>query len=458
MYTELWIITAAVIAIGGVTIYSRSGDALHPAVVMAAPFGYFYGLWPLLLNREGGLTEYIEAKHLEVSALLFLAAISAMYVGLSHAANLGTSARHLRSLNRNAAHLPPSTRQKLYGVAIVLGALALAAYSSTFNFSVDEFVRVYSRHKGGGSTDSGYIGEAINFSLPAILLLAVAVRARGQLEAKDILLALIIALPQLLHGTFGGRRGPIFIILMTLLFAWFIATRRTPRLAHIILAIAAIGVVMIGIQENRRDVYIGSDRDFDLSRAMDGIAPREVEIGNEYLNAVIFVETARFHEDYFWGYRYLVTLFIRPIPRQIWPNKYEDVNATWMENFGEDGGNGRIREATGLAVPAGVSTGSIADGFMEFSWGVVLMFYALGRLYAYVWRRHRIEGGYWTVLSFLMLGLSIYLPSQSLSAWLVRFIYGAAASYLLLHFVGGTSVLRRRALPATDELRGRRLT
>jgi hypothetical protein len=201
---------------------------------------------------------------------------------------------------------------------------------------------------------------------------------------------------------------------------------------------------MLSIQENRQEVYVGSGESFEVSRALDAIAPSEVEVGNEYLNAVAYVATSDFHQDYYWGYRYFVTFFIRPIPQQIWPTKYEDMGATWLEDFGSKASNSRIFEATGFAVPGGVSTGSIADGFAEFSFGVVAMFYLLGRLYGHVWARHRTTGGFWTVLLFLMLGLSVYLPSQSFSAWVVRFFYGAVGSYVLLRLVGARDLFKAR--------------
>jgi hypothetical protein len=200
---------------------------------------------------------------------------------------------------------------------------------------------------------------------------------------------------------------------------------------------------MLAIQENRQEVYIGSNAEFDFSRALDAVAPSEVDRGNEYLNAAAYVVTSDYHNDYYWGYRYFVTIFIRPIPQQLWPTKYEDMDATWLEDFGGNESNSRIYEATGFTVPAGVSTGSIADGFAEFGWGVVLMMYILGRLYAEVWRRHRLAGGYWTVLMFLMLGLSVYLPSQSFSAWFVRFMFCSAGSYLFLALIGGSAMLKR---------------
>jgi hypothetical protein len=184
--TEICIATGLVIAIGAMMAYWRSKDALHPAVVMAAPFGYFYCLWPILLNREGGLSQFLSDDRLEYCAMIFLAAIAAMFLGLNHKTKLAASTRGVQSLDNVAAFLPRLVRRKIFVVACVLGTLALLAYGSTFNYSPDFFTRLYSSHKGGGSVASGYIGEAVNLSLPAILFLAVAIRARGRLTATGL--------------------------------------------------------------------------------------------------------------------------------------------------------------------------------------------------------------------------------------------------------------------------------
>jgi hypothetical protein len=51
---------------------------------------------------------------------------------------------------------------------------------------------------------------------------------------------------------------------------------------------------------------------------------------------------------------------------------------------------------------------------------VLPLFYLVGRAFAFVWRKHRLEGGLWTVILIEMLIPSVYLPSQSFSAWLHR--------------------------------------
>src|SRR5262249_54378114 len=106
-----------------------------------------------------------------------------------------------------------------------------------------------------------------------------------------------------------------------------------------------------------------------------------------------------------------------------------------------------VREAVGFVLPLGISTGSIADLYVEFSWGAVPVYLLLGLAYGYVWRRHRLEGGYWTLLYFLMVGLCIYLPSQSFSAWAVRLLYGAIFSYLVLRLLFGGKLLKRVKRP-----------
>jgi hypothetical protein len=44
--------------------------------------------------------------------------------------------------------------------------------------------------------------------------------------------------------------------------------------------------------------------------------------------------------------------------------------------------------------------------------------------------RHRLEGGFWSIIFFTMLALSIYLPTQSFSAWLLRLMFMSGFAYL----------------------------
>jgi hypothetical protein len=110
------------------------------------------------------------------------------------------------------------------------------------------------------------------------------------------------------------------------------------------------------------------------------------------------------------------------------------MHADWLSDLGVRSSLGRYLRVVGFALPRGVATGSIADLYYEFWWGALAAYYFIGRAFAAVWRRHRNRGGYWSVLFFLMLALSIYLPTQSFSAWAQRLLFMWLISFLLWKF------------------------
>jgi hypothetical protein len=314
-----------------------------------------------------------------------------------------------------------------------MGALAVGAFLVQLE-NVGGFVSAYSHGKGGGRAESGIVGEAILLSFPALLVLALSVYAEARpVTALHAAMALFIASPHLIQGFLGGRRGPLFLVLTMLLFSWLIAKGKRPSLGAIVISVCAIGFAVIFVASQRQHIYLGSQESFEFSRVFqgDGLAPEEVDPGNSYVTAISSIIAADFYDDHYWGYRYFVTFFIRPIPKEIWPTKYEDMGGEWMEQQALGGASWRFANSLGFALPTGMSGGSIADGYVEFSWGVVLMFFLIGRAFAASYARHRNEGGFWSIIFFTMLALSIYLPTQSFSAWMLRLIFMTAFAYLL---------------------------
>jgi len=433
---------AVVCALACLTAFSATRDALHPAVFISPLFGYFYGLWPIMLNNDGGLEALVNPSDLAKVALVFLLSLSALFVGLLWGTKDKARALAVTGQGRGFLVLPAEKSDRLFKLSVLLGGLAVIAYVIQLD-NVGGFMRAYSRAKGGGSSGSGYIGEGILLSFPAILFLALSVRASGgRVRLVHVVTALAIGMPHLLQGTFGGRRGPLFLILSTLLFSWFLARGKRPSLVAIVISVVFLGMAMVVVKSQRQHLYLGSDGHFELSRVFDedGVTAGEVDGGNSYFTGVAQILAADFYGDYHWGYRYFVTFFVRPIPKQIWPSKYEDVGATWLEQERNDEETGRFSSIVNLSLPRGVSGGSIADGYVEFSWGVILMFLLLGRVFAAIYWRHRNQGGFWTVLFLMMLALSVYLPSQSFSAWMHRLLFMGIFGYVCWRlFVGEAS-------------------
>jgi len=426
----IFVLTGLVVLIGGFLAFRRSRDPLHPGVFLAPLLAGGYAVWPLALNRGGAIEDLFGSTLVEKVATLYACSLFAFYVGLLHSARV---ARRLRadpeSGRRNAFAwtIEEVQRRHIYRTALFLGSLAVAAYWYTLS-AVGGFFEAYSRHKGGGYATSGYVGEAGLLAYPGIILLAIA-RNRRRIRPIDVLAAIFLASPHLLQGIVGGRRGPLFLVFATLFLAWYLAKGSPPTLRTAAAGMATIVVAVIFVWTQRQHVYLGSEGAVDVSRVQTVLEPEDLR-QNDYVSGITSVLTADHFGRFYWGYRYLVTVLIRPIPRQLWPTKYEDVGATWLGQFEKDEGGAETFEAVGFYSPMGSSIGFIADLYQEFWWFCVVVTYLFGRLHAWCWLKHRLQGGLWTLLFCEMLMLAIYVPTQSFSAWFHRYLFMAFFSIL----------------------------
>ena len=424
MYEFLVSLTAATIVIGAIYAYQTTKDALHPAIVLAPTLLFVYGVWPFILNSDGGLNRLFTHGELDYVGMLYLVSIVALYIGLV-ASGKPRERQAIRDRVRNRRDifsllLDDRTRKQVRSIAIFLGVIAcfLYWYSIYLGGGIYES---FNQAKGGGARlGSGYLSESVMLIYPAIVLLAVS-RQGLKLRGADMTYALVFASPHLVQGTLGGRRGPLFLALMVLFIAWFIARGRRPTLKTTVIAVALIGASLIVVQSQRAYVYLGSQEQFQAERVTHVIDPTALT-SNDYVAGVANVVRVNFFDNFYWGYRYFVTIFIRPIPRQLWPTKYEDVGADWVTQFARPG-QSEFFQALGFSPPEGSAVGFISDIYQEFWWGAVIVIYFLGRGYVAMWRRHNLEGGLWTVLFVEMLILSVYIPTQSFAAFYHRLLF-----------------------------------
>ena len=421
MFEIYCVLTGALIVFFGFTAYRQSRDALHPAIVLSPLFLFMNAVWPILLSRDGGLTVFLSEEALEKTALLYLITLTFFYCGLIHRARVPA---RIRRGGHGLIRFAPTAlqRERLYAVSILFGLLSVVAFWYMLG-NAGGFAEAYGRVKGGGHASSGYVGEATLLSYPAILFLALSKRGTRRLSLGIVALALLFASPHLLQGTFGGRRGPLFMVLTVLFFAWHVAKPTKLSIKRTLLAIGTIGLLVIAVWSQRQIVYLGSEGEIESGRIAEILAPDSVDTGNTYVNSGLAISTVDYFGDYYWGYRYFVTLVIRPIPKQLWPTKYEDMGADWLYRYGDDQRSQEYIEATGVAWIAGSAMPAIADGYLEFSWGVVILFYVTGRLFSYAWRRRIERRGLWEVIYLVMVILGIYLATQSYSAWAHRLMF-----------------------------------
>ncbi|MEX1027719.1 MAG: oligosaccharide repeat unit polymerase [Candidatus Paceibacterota bacterium] len=412
----------------GVRCWLRFGDPLHPAIFISPLFAYSYAIEPWLLREQ--LSRWFPDEDILLWVVLFnLLGVAAFAAGISRSRWAGMAKWQIQQQHE----LP---RLYLLSSALALSLVAFLAYAYTLA-NVGGFAAAYSRAKGGGYAGSGYIGEAMNLGLVGALFVGLARRRVGLRLIHWMMLLLGIA-PNLLQGTFGGRRGPLFLALGVTMLAAVLAARRQPSVAKLTASVLAICLAVLFVWSQRQHLHLGADElDIRWERLADFATATDADQGNNFIYGTGHVLTAMETKRYSWGREILVNTLIRPIPRQLWPTKYQDVGATWITESTPGYGNFSAREwneAVGWVPLGGSSAGTLSDLFGEFSWFAIGVFYAVGSGFSYVYWKHRSVGGLWSLLLLESLTLTIYLATQSFSAFYYRLLILAVPTVLVWKF------------------------
>jgi hypothetical protein len=414
----------ALIVLGCMALaYARSRDALHPMVVLGPFLIYVFVVRPLLLSVSGELEVYLSTGQIAFAQTLFTLGIVLLCTGLLY----GIPQRP----GRIRFQVDPWTRRRLVYVASFLGTMAVLTYSLQLMLGGGLFA-VYSHRKAYLSVGSGWVDELVNLSIPAAALLLLAWQGhRGR--RRYLFLALFFASPLLIHGFLGARRGPTFIILSTFLVAWYIGSGQRISLWKVISRFALIGVLLVFLVSQRRTIYLGSDFSFGARDLWNALVPTEVTNADDTVFAYGSVNVYSATGTHYWGLRYATTYLVRPIPRQVWPTKYEDLGLGWMLNQRDMSGiaDAQWREVLGWIPVRGSAVGFVGDLFLEFSWLGLLGCLALGRFFGWLWTRARLRGGFWSLLYIEAIALSVYVATQSVSAIFHRFLFLALPTWLL---------------------------
>ncbi len=397
-------------------VWTRTRDLLHPLVLMTPMLVYMYGLRPVLLQSNNQLLVHFSSEQLLLGLLVNAVVVSGFCFGLICRCDLPRHASLSFSLT-------PSQQQKIFQLGCILGVVAGAAY--WYGISQNGgLARVYGQAKGHVILSSGYVAEAPMLAFPAIMLIFLSRRGK-KLRPSDIILGLIFAFPHLLHGILGARRGPTFLVMGTLIFSWYVATGRRPKGIPLTIGLAATVILMFFLISHRNQIFLGANVDVDTASVVETAFPTTAKLGDDVVFGIAQSNVANGTGRHYWGARLGVILFVRPIPRQIWPSKYEDSGFGWMRATDNLHGYkfSEWRRIMGWRPQAGSSGGFTADLFCEFSWFAVLAAWCFGRGFAYLWRNANVRSGIWTIFFLESLILSIYVPTQSVSAFMHRFVF-----------------------------------
>lgn len=407
MLTFLIWLTIVVAAVLVCFSLHHSRDTFHPLVLTLPMFMFIYGYLPLSLIDSGELFSFVSEDQADfaqsVSLLVMLAFSGGCLWGGAWSASLGE-----RRLN----YRPETLRIG----AMALGAIGLAAWLYMLRES-GGFESAFGGSYGMVWSDIGYIRDSVYLLLVAILLLlSPQLFSPGRVYWWAAIL--VFAAPWAIQGLLGARRGPTFVLAIAIGVSWFMARGKRPSILLIAPAGAALGLLMLFLVGNRGS--IGLETDLNLSSERIGETFKASE-SNEYIFSTGCISASRQTGEFFWGKRLLAQVLVRPIPRQLWPNKYADFGVPELEQNAGVAGAG-LQAVMGWAEIPGAAAAMVADIWVEFSWGAIPFAGLCGWAYGYCWKRAITEGGVWITQYVILLILSVYLITQGMEPVIFRLL------------------------------------
>jgi hypothetical protein len=427
-FLTLICLTAFTIVLSIVIGYRRSRDPFHPMVYIGLMLLYFYCYMPIRLFTQDpqGLFRF-----LSINQLIFIQGLNLAGV-LALAAGILAGSGNIRYV-RQPGILPGlgvTAVRRIQTASILIGLIGVSAYAYGL-ISIGGFGAAYGKGYGGGWSDSGWVREAIFLTIPALLWLMMS-KANRKLSAGDLVLIGLFISPLMIQGLLGSRRGPTAMAVVVLLFGWMMIRRKRPALMAVVMGAALLGSLMIFLVVNRSNIYLGSDRQLDYESV--GSFGSTAGEGNEYIYGGGAMVLAHKEDRYYWGKRYLTIFFVRPIPKEIWPDKYEESSQMLgIPNIEKNLGVGtdEFEDVLGWPGARGAAPGIISDMWVEFSWYFVAPLFFIGYFYGRAWRHALAKGGRWIPNYVLMTSLSIYLIAQTFEAMAFRYLIAAAGSWIV---------------------------
>ncbi len=311
----LLLLTAVSIGSSSLYAWRLSRDPLHPVPLIGLMFAYMYVLRPLLMLQAENVADYLTQEQVNRGLLVNYFCVSGFCLG-------GILSCRKLDKKRLALTMSQKSRDKVHSLGVLLGTIGCVGYILGLLVS-GGFSAVYSHAKGHIISSTGYLGELPLLCYPAIMLVMLARRGRT-IRRTDWGFAICFAMPQLLHGILGARRGPTFLIVATLFLSWFIASGRRPKVMPLLLSLVLAGSLIFFLISHRDQIYLGSSFDVDVDKVWNTAFPTTASTADDVIFGIGLTNISEATGRHYWGSRILVVLLARPIPRQIWPSKYED--------------------------------------------------------------------------------------------------------------------------------------
>jgi oligosaccharide repeat unit polymerase len=408
MLTSLIWSTGLLCVITVVFTWTKHKDVFHPLILITPMFGFVYVYMPLRLLDDGEIFSYVNESQAVFYQVLILLGLTGFVLGCLKGSAYGPK----RTWSNGSATYD---RNKIQLGGYFLGSLGLACWVYCFR-NVGGIANAFSEANARGWSDFGFIREAAYLMIVAQLLLL----SPEGLDLKNNtwrLAVVLFAVPYLLQGLLGAQRGPTFLIIATLTISWFLGRRSRPPLVVVLGGGGALLFLMLFLVTNRGKIHLGSD--FDVKTDVSDFF--SASTANEYIFGIGATTTTNQTGKFYWGRRYLAQVLVRPIPRQLWPTKYQDFGIPEIEQNAGAGVEG-MDSVMGWQAMTGAAATMIADVWIEFSWLYLPFLVAVGWLGGYLWRRAIWQGEQWTTIFTVVLLLSAYFVSQSGEAVIFRLL------------------------------------
>lgn len=429
------LIATAITLSFGIAIYRRCQDIFHPAVLFMALSVMVYVILPvyLLLTQPDQVYRFLSEERVVVALGVVWMILAGCMLGFWIATKRGPSPKRVEREQVFGTQSGLELRLVIASLVLLgLGGLGYATNLADYGWAA---VLEIDAERYAEERPTGYLGELTHALVPAALLGGfLAWRSRyGRVGLAVFLLGI---LPWLVSALLGGRRGPAIIALLGAVFAmnfW----RRSLRLPTFMVWVALVALLVTFLIANRGTL---EQRNYGNWAPLTEAIYLNAFEGNEFIYGGGAIAVRAETGEFYWGRRQIMTYLVRPIPRHIWPTKYEDA-AEWLGLPEWQVSNYAVFPTMaafllGWAPPLGAAPGLAADLWID--WGPIAP--AIGGLMAFaltiIWQRARVGQSYAVVMCGVAFSLLAYLVTQGLEAFLVRVLFLAVVVMVVFRLCG----------------------
>ena len=425
----LWGLTLAVCLWQGIRTYSNPAEFLGLPLVGTLLFAYFYVFQAFFVATQ--LNYLLQPWMFEFGQTLALLCLCAMLVGWY----TGRRRFTIRGEKYPPMHL---STQVLWWVGVGFMAIGILGL---YTFRASEV---------GFGEASAYWYMSFHLAYPGVVIcLQAMARDRQRRNLFNFIVVAVSVMILMYPFVLAGRRGPLFPIVIVLLYGYTFAAGKRPNRALISAALVATGTAML-VFVLVRD-YSGAQATLNLER-LSGMSYQDVvtdkaqtEGDNEYLYHCGMAAAAYDLGMYQYGTGYL-SLPLNWIPRHFWEDKPR-LGQGWYEPVLP-----HVGLVTGWQLTTGAAAGGVAETFQELGFAAPLFWFLFGLVAAKMFSVARDTGDLRNQASFIgLLASQHWLIAQGFAAAFIPMLIYQFVPLIAFH-LAKVNAAPRKMIPA--EVRG----